>query len=379
MLLKKTQTEMIAESLQALADDGKLTNINAGSVVRLILETMCAQLGVAYSTMQLNMAMGLLSTANGYFLDLMGESLFGITRNTAVAASTSIDDPTVKFYTSDGSPLVSHLPGTNIPAGTRIYTADESLVYTVTHDVAVGSSQAEAYVPVHAANTGEGYNIGTGVLVKHSLPDTTLKVTNIASIDNGTSDEEDDNYKFRIARALKTYSRANATAVRLAAVSVPGVADVVLTSASSGVGTFDMLVMPIGNRVGSETLRAVQSAVNFVKAVGIISSVREPDYIPIELVIKLKFQPGTSESRQFDAKASSVSSILGYIGTVPMAGTFVKNELIQRVMEVDTQILDMEILCYIFSNRPQLLRNYVLGAGELLLPDPSKTEPIKVV
>jgi uncharacterized phage protein gp47/JayE len=379
MLLKKTRTEMVAESLQALVDDGKLTNVTAGSTVRLILESMTTHLGVAYSTMQLNMAMSILSTANGYFLDLIGESLFGIVRSTAVAASTTIDDPIVKFYTSDGSPLVSHLVGTSIPAGTRIYSANDTLTYTVTHDVAVGSAQVEAYVPVHAASAGEGYNVGTGVLVKHSLPDTTLKVTNIASIDNGLSDEEDDNYKFRISRALKTYSRANATAVRLAAVSVPGVADVILTSTASGVGTFDMLVLPIGNRVGSETLRAVQSAVNFVKAVGILSSVREPDYVPIELVIRVKFQPGTSEARQFDAKEKVVNAVLGYIGEIPMAGTFVKNELVQRVMEVDAQILDMEILCYIFSNRPQLLRSYVLGAGELLLPDPSKTEPIKVI
>lgn len=379
MLLKRTQAEIVAEGMEALLDSGAITDVNPGSITRALLDIMATECGLNYDTLEMNVAMRFLSTAVGYFLDLMGEGLFGVPRITAQTALTTLDDATVKFYTSDGSPLASHLVSPLIPGGTSVYTDDETYLYTVSHDIPVDSKQSLVYVPTHAAGAGDAYNVAAGALKHHSLNNTTVKVTNVQGIGNGSNDESNDNYRFRITRSLRSYARANITAVRMAALSVPAIADVNLTSARSGVGTFDVLVMPTGNRVSSETMRQVAAAIGYTKAAGIISSIRQPQYVSVELVIQVKFNNLTPEASKFDTRQRVVENVLGYVGEVRMGGVFILNELRERVMSASPNILDMEILCYIFRNRPQLLRNYTLGADELLLPDPNKDEPIKII
>lgn len=379
MLLKKTRHELNAAALRTLFEDGQVTNANPGGIARTLLEITNEQLGSFYDSLQLNHAMGFISTAAGSFLDLIGEGLFAVYRGSSLRALATKEDMNVKFFTDGGGAMATLLPSKVIPAGTTVGTSDGTIIYSVTENVAFDDVQSEVFVPVLASTIGPDNNVGAGLLTTDSLGVVGISSTNLNSIANGTEIESDSNYRYRVSNAILNYERANEISIRLAALSVPGIADVSIYDNRSGVGTFDVLVIPVGNVVPREAINAVRSAVRAVKAVGVLGSIRQPDYVPLELNIRLTFTAGTTDAEKADTRRDVVSSLLVYIGQVPLGGTFILNEMRQRVMETSDKIRDMETLCYIFRRRPQLLRNFQLEDNELLLPDPESDEPLKVV
>lgn len=369
---------MLSEAMESMIQEGTITNMNQGSRVRTLLSTMTTYLGRTYRMMELDELMRVVSTSRGEFLDLIGD-LLSIIREEPESATVLQDDQNIKFYTPDGSTLISHLPGGTIPAGTTITTSDASVSYTTVVDVPFSTIQTSVFVPASASVTGTDGNVGAGVLTSHSLGASGVSVTNVYSIDTGSNQETDDNYRFRIANAVKTYARANQTAVRIAALSIPGVADAFLYDYRSGVGTFDILIIPTGNKVSTSTIRRVRSAVNSVKALGVVATIREPGYVPTELAVQVDFESGVTEGEKSTIRTRVQNNILSYLGEIPIGGTFVLNEFRERVMATDEKIRDMEILCYVFRNRPQLKRNYQAQADELFIPDPSVNTPILAI
>lgn len=379
MLYKKTYTDIITSALKRIVDDGRITNVGPGSIVRLLLETMAEELSFSYDVLQLNHAMSFISTASGVYLDLIGEGLLGTLRSAPAKASVSMEDKNIRFYTDTGASLVSVLGTNTIPANTTISNFDGAITFSTTMDVTVDDVQASVFVPAESAVTGSDFNVGPNILTTHGLGVAGISVTNTYSVVNGGDIETDSNYRFRLANSVRSYARANAASVRLAALSVEGVADVRVTDARSGAGTFDILLIPSGNIVSPGTIRRVRSAVGFVKALGVFGAVRQPNYVPTELSIKLTFTANSNDANNNGIKRNVTGAILRYLGEIPLGGLFVLNELRQRVMDESSNILDMDIICYRFRRRPQLLRNYQLGFDELLIPDPNVSEAISVV
>lgn len=379
MQFVRDRATMLSESLIALKETGTITNLNPGGVARSLIEIMNRELGYTNDILQTNRLLGFVSTSNGGYLDLIGEGLFDLPRRQETRAEVEIDDNIIKFYTIDSSPLANHLTNQEIPAGTRIKSSDATKEYTVTTTVPVDTNQDTAYVGAQAVSSGIEQNVGVNILTSHDLGSTTIAVTNTDTINTGSSQETDAAYRYRITNAVKVFARANRDSVRLAALSTPGVADVIIENAASGTGTFNLILLPSGNTVPGSAMKQAQSSVNFVKGAGILSSVRQPQYVPVEILIQLEYIQGTSESEKTSIRRQAVTAILNYLGTIGLGSELVYNEVVQRVMEVSNKILDMRVLCWVFRRKPQRLTNIRLGHLELFLPDPEVSEPIKVV
>jgi len=373
-MYKRTEQEMLAEAMDALIQEGSITNLSPGGRVRTLLEVMNRELGLAYRNLEFDEAMRLVSTSTGQFLDLVGE-LLQVNRGEPISAYSGRADQNVKFYTT-GAPLITYLPSGTIPTGTTISTSDGILSYSVSEATTFSTVQTEVYVAIEASGTGVSNNVGSYTLTEHDLGVSQISVTNLYSIGNGEDSESDENYRFRITNAMQAYSRANDTAIRLAALGAPGVSDVIIQNYRSGVGTVDVLVIPVGNKVSDITMRQVKSAVGAIKASGIYVSARQPSYIPVQIAVRLDTSAAATPGQASDIKEEVVNSILRYIGQIPLGGAFILNELRERVMSTSEKIRDMEILCYVFRNRPQLKRNFKAEPDELFLPDPDTDTPI---
>jgi len=377
MLNKKTTSQLTAESIEILARGETITNFSIGSNVRTILEVINQQLGEFYDALDLNMSMAFISTASDVYLDMIG-SLFGVSRTTSETATASAEDRAVKFFVSSGS-LAIAIPSKVIPAGTIITTDDANISYIVTRPAPIDDVQSEIYVDVVCTSPGETGNIGSNRLTTHNMSVSNVLVSNPKAILTGTNIESDDNFRYRVINAGRIAATSNITAIRLAALSVPDVANAIITEYVNGVGTFDVLLIPTGNIVSQTTIRRVAALVDFSKAVGMVASIRTPSYVPVEFVIQLEFYETATAVDKNAIKGNVPATILDYIDDIPLGGTFIYTELIRRVKSVDARIKDLKVLCYYFKGRSQLLKNYQLEPDELFIPDPDVANPIRII
>lgn len=99
--------------------------------------------------------------------------------------------------------------------------------------------------------------------------------------------EDDESYRYRITRQILSVATANETAVRLAALSVAGVQDVLIKPMTHGSGSFSIYVIDENAQTSEEVLDLVRSAVEEVKALGIRSTVMRPIVKEIEISIRI--------------------------------------------------------------------------------------------
>jgi len=377
MLFKKDYGEIVQDALSFLETNTDITNTSIGGITRSLIEIVNRSIADYYDILDINMAMSFLSTAEGYFLDLIG-SLFNMPRLTATAATVASIDKVQRFYVTSGT-LHDKIPTDQIESTTTVSTSDGLITYTVSTTTTFGVSATEVYVPITAPATGSQYNVGTNTLITTNLGVSGVYTTNTKSIASGTDTESDSNYRYRISNATLSAEKANEISIRLAALSVNGVADVVMKPFARGVGTYDVLVIPTEGIATDSLIDNVQSAIDDVQAFGIRGTVKAPTVVPVDIEIKLAFTKDATDYDKTNIKGDVVSAIEKYIVNIPIGGTFIYNEMIQQVMDVSTKILDMFVTCYYFREQPYFQKNVEIYWDEMFYPNPDSDEAIRVL
>jgi uncharacterized phage protein gp47/JayE len=203
--------------------------------------------------------------------------------------------------------------------------------------------------------------------------------TNSRAIVSGSDTESDANYKYRLINATTAAEKANEISVRLAALSVEGVADVVLKQYSRGIGTYDVIVIPVEGIAGDDLVARVQSAIELVQAYGMKGTAIKPGIITVNIEVKLIFTNGVTEFEQSEIKSITRASIEKYTVNIPIGYTFILNELRQQIMDVSPKIKDHIISCYYFRGEPTFVGNVDAYWDELFYPDPNLADAIRVV
>jgi uncharacterized phage protein gp47/JayE len=377
MLFKKNYGELVQNSLSYLTNNTQITNTNVGGITRSLIEIINKNIADYYDILDINMTMSFLSTAEGYYLDLIG-SLFNMPRIPASAASATTTDGVQKFYVVSGV-LADKVPSLTIPSGTKVMSSDGSIVYRVSAATSFLNTVTEVYVPIQSNNVGASFNVSTNVLVTHDLGVPDVFTTNIGPIVSGTDVETDNNYRYRLQNATLSAERANEISVRLAALSVDGVADVVLKPYSRGIGTFDVIVIPVSGIAGDSLVSAVQAAIDLVTAFGNKGTAIKPSVVPVNIEVALTFTSNVSDYDKSQVRALCKSAIESYIVNIPIGGEFILNEMRQRIMDVDSRIKDHVVNCYYFRGKPTFIGNVSIYWDEIFYPDPSMTQAIRVL
>ena len=376
MIFIKDYGSLTKKSLDYLISKTNITNQTVGGIARSLVEVINLNISEYYNVLDLNTAMGFVSTSEGMFLDLIGD-LFNMKRLISSSAAATANDQVQLFYVATGT-LRNILPNNVIPYGTTVSTADGTITYTVTSDTTFGNNDTQVWVPIQANGTGSNYNVGVNTLVQHSLGLSTLFTTNSATLSGGTDTESDTNYKYRIINASLSAEKANATSIRLAALSTPGVANVIMKPYSRGIGTFDLIVIPIEGIATDVMIANVQSAINSVQAFGMHGYAIKPEIVSVDIAAKLVFVDNATDTQKSDLVSSSTTAIENYIVNIPIGGTFVYNQLIDRILNVSPLIKDVMITCYNFREQPTFQGNVSIYWNEIFYPNPKSAQAVVV-
>ena len=377
MIFKKDYGTLVQKSLQQLVTRSAITNQTVGGIARSIIEVVNLNVAEYYDILDINTAMGFVSTSEGYFLDLIGTGLFNLSRQQATSSSAVSTDSVQQFYVSTGY-LSTYIPSLQIVQGTTVSSADGTIVFTVPSNTSFGPTDTSVYVPIVANGTGTNYNVPINTLVVSSLGLANVFTTNVSITSGGSNIETDDNYKYRIANATLSAAMANETAVRLAALSVPGVSNVIMQPYANGIGTFSVIVLPTSGLATAGLISAVQSAINTVQAFGITGTAIAPEVVPVSITVDLQFVQGTTSATQSNVQAEVQTSIENYIVNIPIGGTFVLDQLTAAIINTDPSVMDYMITSYMFNQQNTFQGNVSIYWDQIFYPDTSLASPITV-
>lgn len=397
-LFARNLSELTADTLNELSHSTNITKLSPGSKARALLDAVNKRVEEAYQTFDLNLTKAFVSSAPGQFLDLIGE-LLGVTRTSGVAASVSEEMEVVKFYVDSGTfGDINNGNNITIDTGTILSTLPNGtgVLYRVTSTVVLLATDDETFIPVESTNTGVVGNIGANALTYHTFTgytdylNETLKVTNVHSVANGSNLESDANFRFRIANRVLEVEAANETSVRLAALSTPGVADVVLIPRYRGIGTFGLLVEATTPTVSDSLIDEVQARVSLIQGLGTIAYIRKPYEAGIVLRTTIEYYQRFDDDTLTEIEYDLEQVVREFIEELGIGDSFSINQLVARMFGVSENIKNLgvpgtpleEVYVYTESRvednrvKERLLGDYEPDFDERVIVEPSITVPI---
>jgi uncharacterized phage protein gp47/JayE len=158
-----------------------------------------------------------------------------------------------------------------------------------------------------------------------------------------TAGETDDNYRARIVNQVYVVAGASLTSIRLKALAVDGVRDLVFKQYTHGAGSFTCYVMVEDPKNTRAIVNAVQGVIDDTKAYGVYAEVLSPVLIPVELMVRLVFSNDTASAEKATLRQNATKAVRDYMNNLNMGEGFVLNEAIQRMMDVSPKIRDLDI------------------------------------
>lgn len=311
----RTKADILSRSLDRLSQNTNITQLAPGAKARFILETLAEEQGEQFITFDENLMQAFIKYANGRMLDFFGDML-----NNPRREATHAEDETdnFMFYVTTGT--FGDINGdTNfvIPAGTIVSTIpyDSAMItpgieeqpiieYTTTQAVTCRSDESFVYVPVRASVEGTNSSVPRNVLKQHNYArylqseKALLKCINRYDIDTGEDRETDEAYRYRLQNLFRARSLAIPPAIRLAALSVPGVSDIKEVVCEQGPGTFSIYIKSVTPTVSPKLLNEVSANVGSVTAEGIRGYILAPETIGLEFVANVTWsQKATAAER----------------------------------------------------------------------------------
>jgi len=389
-IFAEKESKIFGDILYDVVTDTNISRTSPGSKTRAIAQAISKKLGRMWAQFDTNIVLSFLDGAEGRYLDYLG-AMMGISRLGEVRATTTSQQRVVKFYVNVGTfGDINNGSSILLPSGTILSTGPNGsgINYRLPYSTVLPASASETYVAVQAVRAGVTFNLGAGQLRYHNFTGYTnqlndsLKVTNEAEITSGREIENDTNYRFRISNQVVASESANLTAIRLAALVTPGVADVVLIPFNRGIGTIDIIVQATLPRTSDTLLAAVAEAVFKETAQGVVPNVMAPIDIGMSMRGTLTLREKISNNEQNDLIRTVVSNISDYINNLEIGEEFIVNEAIERVMSTSDMIKNVgsatKPFDRVYIHRPTLLEDNKVRETLLGDFDPENDEKLIV-
>jgi uncharacterized phage protein gp47/JayE len=373
---RKTFGSFQAESMNFLLANTPFNNVVAGSAIRSIADIMNTQMAELSSQISRTSSMVYLDTASGYYLDLIG-SLFGLSRGRSDTYTTTAGDKNIKFYVTGVNTLKRVIGSNTISAGVILTNTDDSASLTVSSQV--DFNDTDTFVFVGATLSSEtSVNIGPNTMTTHSLAISNLFVTNTSGIVHSMAIESDDSFRNRISSASVASEGANESRIATAIQQFQDIANIDIRPGVSGSGSYDVYLIPTGNRISQSTIIALSRILSNTSGFGITFNIREFDYIPIKIEIQVKFINSANDSLKESTINVAESRVQSLIGSLRPGDELAMNRIIAEVINTDNSISNAEVIFLCINKRVQAIRDLRLEEDELFVPDEDEINPIMV-
>lgn len=144
--------------------------------------------------------------------------------------------------------------------------------------------------------------------------------------------EPDDEYRYRISQQALADATANRMAIRLAALSVEGVKDVIFHEYALGTGSCALYVIIDDISQQDSILAAVKENVESAKATGMRIEVLTPKLIPIGLKMALIFKGGTLDLDRQSITSFVEQTVAAYLNSLYPGNPVVIDDIIGRAV-----------------------------------------------
>jgi uncharacterized phage protein gp47/JayE len=171
------------------------------------------------------------------------------------------------------------------------------------------------------------------------------------------SGETDANYRSRIVNQVYVIQGANYTSIRLKALSVNGVKNIITREFTNGTGSFTLYVVTDDPVTSSAILNEVEDVVEASKAYGILAEIKTPTLILTDLKVRLVFSDKVSDAEKATIRQAATQSVKAYMDGIEVGGSFIMNEAIKAAMNTSTKITDVSVLNFKTDGIAQFIKN----------------------
>lgn len=370
--LTKSSDEVLANALAKVQAASNISSTSPGSVARALIEAVTSEIGDLYTVVDFNMSRTMLSTASGRMLDLIG-SLYNVQRKTLTDLA-AIDRSIGAFYFYIDAPYISDI---TIPIGTLVYTSLDDRVgrtytYSTTEETSIPAGRLKAYASIRPMYNDAVFTAGPNTLTvidpTYTQPiGTTVKATNPKAIEAQAGLEDDENYRLRIAKAIRTATGGTLDAVRLVGLGVGGVRDITVREAPYGLGSMEALVVAEDNTLAGSVILAAANAMNTVRPVGVRMFVRQPELVGLTVHASIVIKTGISADPDNISRRTQ-NGIIRYLNTLLIGTPLIYNQLIQAIMDATDVVSDVTITTLTANGVEVLRKNYTPESDQQIVP-----------
>lgn len=397
---------IISDALQKLNEFTNYTFLSPGSKARMLIDILSDELGGQAEQFDNNIGAGLLRKSSGILLDYLGE-IYGLERLKEVKSEVSGAEQNFTLYTLDsnfgsinnGSDIVIQIGALQFSNNESF--DNDSVIYVNTEVVTLPANSSRVFFAAQALSAGEKANVGTNTLVHHNFTNyadafnRTLLVTNSNSINYGRDRESDDNFRYRIQKEKISSEAGNETAIRLALLVIPGVADVVRIPYARGIGTCDWLISSTSVSVSTDLLAVSQESIDAKQSEGMSNLAKAPVLIGTEYIFSLTYKGQLEDNQKSKIKSDVKTNIANYVNNLAIGETLVLDQVVRIILSSSDLIESMgddnssenfkNIFLYKRSNlsnsltRKSLTGNYAAKRYERVVLETTIENPITII
>lgn len=151
--------------------------------------------------------------------------------------------------------------------------------------------------------------------------------------------ETDDNYRYRITQQCLVLATSNETAIRLTALTVDGVKDVVLKPYSMGTGSFTVIVLSDQDVTEDGILDMVDAKLQEIHGYGIRYNVVSPTLTYVSIKHRIFLSDKLSDIEKQEIRYEVQTALVKYLSSLSIGEDIVTDRITQIVMNVSEDII----------------------------------------
>lgn len=152
-------------------------------------------------------------------------------------------------------------------------------------------------------------------------------------------DETDDNYRYRITQQCLVLATSNETAIRLTALTVEGVTDVVLKPYAMGAGSFSVIILSDTDVTESTILDEVRNKLLLVHGYGIRYNVISPTLTYVSIKQRLFLNDTLSDIEKQEIRYNVQLALIDYLSNLAIGENIMIDKITQVIMNVSPEII----------------------------------------
>ena len=334
MGFSKSLDSVLSEALLTLTERTGITNISDDSISRLLLELPLREITNALDLLDERDKQFKLTSADTLGLDWLGD-LLGIDRKTnTVGRSSQVG---MKFYLD--APAQENIL---IPEGTTVWdpTSAVNIFYTTSPATII---QGTSYTLTGITSPYAGAaSASIGVLTAHSGSGI-IKCVNLEAI-SGTSEEGNDQYKYRLMDARLGRNALLRDAIRTKLLSHPSVLDCKILPRKRGNGTIDVVVYTAESIPRKETIDNIYDFMLKCVADGISIKIYAPTPVILDVTVRISVVQRNSSALGIDQiRHIAQTNIINYINSLNLGESLYPDDIDRIILNVSDNIVDMSI------------------------------------